>query len=427
MLEINESNDFQQEKGLKKEINIENKKDKNGQFNNIIKYFSNINPSIFNELSNNNNSAIIYLNYTEKLLFLYLNHKSAEENKALTNKIILRKISFLEKIFHHKGNKFEIKANKSNLSNKNISYFFIFFSYNILKYVIISKNNNNLKEKYKNIFILNKLLRILFNIIGLSYLRGLIDDDFLESIIKFNLLLSLSTSITKIPNEKDEIINMMFFNNCIHLIKDIFNKLYIAGYEYTEKQEDLIDHIILFINNNILGSLDKKHDVKIINKKLLSKNDYKTSSLLNLSYIISKTKSESLEKNYINLLSDIYAFSFKLDNSMNPNLKLLSPLFINIQKKNIKQIKNEIKLSDISLSFIKSVIQKESSVLRKNPLLLRQGFYFGNNSSGIACEVNPFENDFIIMLGFELESNDLESMILFDICNKSNESLINFI
>ena len=426
MLEINESNNFKSEKDLRKKINIEKKIDKDAQFNIIIKYFSNINQSIYNELSNNNNYAIIFLNYTEKLVTLYLNQKSTEVKKALLNKIVLRNISYLEKIFHDKRNKFEIKTNKNNLSNKSIFYFFIFFSFNILKYVIISKNIDNLKVKYKKIFILNKLLKISFNITGLFYLKGFIDDDFLESLLKFNLFLSLSTSIKKIPNEKDEIINMMFFNNCIHLIKDIFNKLYIAGYEYTEKQEDLIDHIILFINNKILGSLDKKHDIRIINKKLLSKNDYKTSALLNLSYIISKTKSESLEKNYINLLTDIYAFSFKLDNCMNPNLQLLSPLFINIQKKNIKQIKNEIKLSDISLSFINSVIQKENSVIRKNPLLLRQGFYFGNNSSGITCEINPFENDFIIMLGFELESNDLESMILFDIWNKSNKSIIKF-
>jgi len=426
MLEINEFNEFQQEKALRNEINIENKEDKEAHFINLTKYFSNINPFIYNELSNNNDSSIIYLNYTEKLVSLYLKEKSTDIKKALTNKIVLRNVSYLEKIFHDKGNKFEIKTNKSNLRNKNITCFFIFFAYNILKYIIISKSNNNLNEKYKKIFILNKLLKSLFNIIGLSYLKGLIDDDLLESIIKFNLLLSISTSITKIPNEKDEIIHMMFFNNCIHLIKDIFNKLYNAGYEYTDKQEDLIDQIILFINEKILGSLDKKHFIRIINKKLLSKNDYKTSSLLKLSYIISKTKSESLQKNYINLLTDIYAFAFKYDNCMSPNLQLLSPLFINIQKKSIKQIKNEIKLSDISLSFIKSLIQKENLVIRKNPLLLRQGFYFGNNLSGIASEINPFENDFIIMLGFELESNELESMTLFDIWNKSNKSLIKF-
>lgn len=427
MLEKNESNDSLKEKGLRREIIIENKIDKDEQFSNIIKYLSNISQSIYDELSNNINSNIIYLKYAEKLVSLYLNEKSTDIKKALTNKIVLRKISYLEKIFHDKGNKFEIKTNKSNLSNKNISHLFIFFTYNILKYVFISKSNNNLKEKYKNLFILNNLLKILFNIIGISYLKGLIDDDYLESIIKFNLFLSLSTSISKIPKEKDELINMMFFNNCIHLIKDIFNKLYIAGNEYTERQENLINSIILFIKEKILGSFDKKHDINHINKIFFSKYDYKTSSLLNLSYIISKTKSQSLIKNYINLLDDIYAFSFKYDNFMKPNLQLLSPLFINIQKKNINQIKYEIKLSELSLSFINSLIQKENSVLQKNPLFLRQGFYFGSNKSGITYDLNPLENEFFIMLGFELESNDLESMILFDIYNnKSNKSLIKF-
>ena len=49
--------------------------------------------------------------------------------------------------------------------------------------------------------------------------------------------------------------------------------------------------------------------------------------------------------------------------------------------------------------------------------MLRQGFYFGNEISGLTLGLNSLENEFIIMFGFKLESNKLNYITLFDILN----------
>ena len=430
MLEINESFNIDDIKYKKKETNKENIDNKSIQFT-YFECFKKINLLIYNELYNNTKNISSYLYYTDIIINIYLNEINDNNNtnkNNLSNKILLRNIMYMIKLLKNKKyNKLKTKIN-NNILNENISQIFIIFNYNILKHVLITKKNNDENKKYKIILKLNKLLNIILNIIGISYINTLINDDYFESIIKFILILSISNSIEKRPKQKDEIIHMMFFKSVINLIKLVFKKLYVIRNEYTQRQEELINNIIIFINEKILGSFNKENnDIKYTNKVFLSKNDYKASSLLSLVYIISKVKSENIRNNFTNLLTDIFAFSFKYENGMKPTLQLLEPLFLNINKKNINEIKNELFISDFSLSFIKSLIIKEYEIYKRNICMLRQGFYFGNEISGLTLGLNSLENEFIIMFGFKLESNKLNYITLFDILNnKSYSSQIKF-
>ena len=51
----------------------------------------------------------------------------------------------------------------------------------------------------------------------------------------------------------------------INILKDVFNKISLTQNNFTEKQNDLINNIIIFILNNIIYSYSKKKQIKYIN------------------------------------------------------------------------------------------------------------------------------------------------------------------
>ena len=391
-----------------------------------IDYFLKLSPLGSEKLCFNKKSLPFCLKYLNKFISINLNFMKNNQKitKIIINKTISRNINYLNKALINTKFQFQNKLTNESIQTI-ITSFFVLFNFNILNYVLQSKkiNNNNKKDIFSK---LNYLLNIILNIIGISYLTKTINDDNFESILKFILSLSYTKNTEKEPIKKDEITNIMFFKSSINLIKTVFNKLYIKQNDFTERQEQLINNIIIFINENILGSFYEEINLNYINKIFLSENDFKTSLLLELSYIISKTKLNDIKNNFIKLITDIYYFSFKYNNGMRPTLQLLEPLFININKKELHQFKNELNIPDFTLSFINSLISKEKIII-KNTCMLRQGFYFGNEFSGISYDLDFLENDFIIMFGFSVESNNLDSILLFDIIHqKTNTSQIKF-
>ena len=430
MLETNEgikkNNYKENNKNDKRDTNLDNKENtREIEYLNIyIESFPEINNLIKDKRKNK--EIEFSLKYTEKIISIYLNklnNKSAKKNKRIS-----RNIFYLIKILKNKIPFIQNHNRKLPDSiHKIINKFFIIFIFNIFKEVIKAKENNNYIKKNNSILQLNYILNILLNIIGISYITKIINDNILEEILKLMLLCSIAKKIEKKPLEKDEITNMMFFTAAINLIKLVYIKLYIIQNEYTKRQEELLDNVIKYINYNILGSNTKEEKQNYLNKVFLSRNDYKTSFLIDLSSIISKSKSNDIKNSFINLLTDIYSFSFKYKNCMRPTLQLLSPLFININKKDLNEIKNDLNISDFTLSFIDSLVKKEKQLLKLSPCMLKQGFYLGNELSGIICEFNTFESDFIIMIGFKIESSTLENMMLFDIMSaKTDLSQIKF-
>ena len=421
MLEINEKKYFNDEK----DFQIDNNNNSINYFLALIEDFPKIKQIVTDKIEANQESLLYYLKNTEQKISTYLNEiNNPKKINKINNKKTIRYINYLIKLLRNKSYYSINKTNDDNFS-KTINKFFILFIFNLLKSVLIVKNNNN----NKNITIchLNYILNNILDIIGLYYIGKIINDEYFEELLKFLLYLSLAKKLEKKPKERDEIINMMFFSSCINVLKIIFSKLFDIQKEYTERQEELLNNIIIYINKNILGYSDIKNNQNYINKVFLSKNDCKTSLLIELTHIVSKTKLKSLKDNFINLISEIYCFSFKYNNCMRPTLQLLEPLFININKKEIDQIKYELNVIDSSLSFIKSLIDKENNIKKHNTCMLKQGFYFNSELGGIVCEFNSLENDFIIMFGFQIEDNELDRILLFDILNTKNDSsLIKF-
>lgn len=297
--------------------------------------------------------------------------------------------------------------------------FFVAFYYNIFRQYLIIKAN---KDSKKNIIILDDLLNKILEIFGKLYLDKNINDDGFEIFLKLLLIFSITNSIDKEPNEKEELINLMFFKTCINFIKIVFNNLYEIQKEFTKRQEELLINIILFIKNNILYSSEKEDRISYLNKVILSKYDYKSSSLIDLSFIISKTKSKELYTNFISLLTDIYSFSFKYENLMSPILQQTGLLISNINRKKFDKLNEEINVSDFPVSLIDSLINKEKDILKEKPCLLKSGIYFGSNISGLSCDINSLESEFMIIFGFKMESNNEEERTLFQIVNNKDKT-----
>ena len=402
-----------------KKENGENNENLNKSFFSFIECFSETNQVIYEDLLKNKESMSNYLQYSIKIINFYLLEKENKNDRknSLMIRIISKNIQFLIKTLNN------INLNSKNKSYKDeeqkiITKFFIIFTFSILNEVLKCKKNKDIDEKNKEIKILNKLLKNILYIIGKLYLKKIINDENFELLLKIFLIFSITKSIESIELKKDEkyeIKNFMFFNNCINLIKIIFMKLIKLQNEFTQRQEEIINNIIIFIKDKMLDSIDKSDRNSYINKIFLSKNDSKTTLLIDLIFIISKTKSKEIVNNFINLLNNIYIFNYGYENVMSPMLKQLAPLFTNIQNKDIKKMTQELNISDFPIELLSSLINEENAILRKNSCFLKQGFYLGNETCGISCNFNSLENEFIILFGLKLEKNKEFNISLFNI------------
>ena len=360
----------------------------------------------------NEDSPLISIKYTYNIIKKYLNESETKVIKVIKNKIRMRNIYYLKKFLKNKRFKVNQK-NNNNIQNEPILLlFFISFNKNIWKFLSNYKNEKNIKD----IFYLNNLLKILLNIIGISYISGKINDDSFELIIKIILDFSLE-NISENKEKISDLKHMIFFNETIKFIKIIFNNIE----EYSERKKDIIKNILIHINNNILGSLEK-NNFNYVNKYFLSKNVHKT-SLIDLAHTINRIKSIDVTNIFIDLLTNIYFFQFNYDNGMKPTLKLLEPLFFNLNNKNIDEIQNELEIIDFSLNYINALNNKEKLILLKDSCMIKQGFYLANKKSVIYGDINNLEHDFLILFGFRLESDDLYDVSLFEIYREEKSQI----
>ena len=420
MLKIdNISKDFSENNIINIEKNNENNSSlDNNPLINLIKDILKKNNLSSEEILYNKEFISLGIIYTNTLISNYFKENeiiNIDKKKILLNKKNLVNYKYFKKILSidKKNN------NYKDLNCKIIYNFYLSFIYNVYKYVLKSKNE---KKSYKKIYILNQLLNISFNFILKLYIDSIINDDCFELILLILLKFSISKSNNIISNNTCEIINMIFFNSTIKLIKIVYNKLYRLYNQFSPQQTKIINNIILYINNNLLGKgIFDKTDY-YINKVYLYKNDFKSSSLIELSSIIFHMKSKDIINNYLDLLSNIYIFSLENQNLMGPIIKQLEPLFININKKNINQIENELNITDFSISLINTLVDKESHILKNNLYSLRHGFYFGKEKCGIIYDFNSLDNEFFIMLGLKVEQNKNDILTIFQIINSQTNT-----
>ena len=411
--------------------------DVNAKYLNIINIF-NISPKklekeklIYNELVYTKNESLLSIKYTYNLIEEYLNNEGKKYERGIKYNTKIRNFKYLGKILKNK--KLILKKKETNGIKDEDIILKIFISFNKNVRILYEKYSKEKSIKNNKIIIcLKNLFNIILNLIGasyileiinddsFSYILEIINDDSFELILKIVLDFSLET-ISKNKTEKIEDLKyMMFFNETIKLIKTVFNYFD----EYSQGKIDIIKNILIHINNNFLGSYIK-NNINYSNKYFFSKTGYKASLLIDLAYIITKIKSNDIEKIFLNLLTNIYSFDFCYDNCMRPFLKLLEPLFFNLNNKNIGEINDGLRITDFSLNFINALINKENELSKKDSCLLKKGFYLGNETSAIYGDINNLEPDFLIIFGFKLESDDLYDVSLFELYRKES-SLIKF-
>ena len=368
---------------------------------------------------------IIFYIYSNRLLESYIN----DNLKMKDAKKINRNINYIKKSFINNknigNNRYKSFPNLEG-SSDNRFMLIIIFCFTIFREVLINKNKKNSLD-IKNLILvkLNNLISTMSILIGKLYIGKNIDEDKFETYLKYLIILSISCKINEKPNKNDKIVNMMFFKECFNIIRLIYNKIYEFHNEFTERQEKLINNIILFVHNYTIDYSNEK-PISIINKSFLSYNDYYTSSLIDLILIISKMKNNEIINNFIGLLTNIYAFSFRYDNMMSQIIKILEPLLININIKKLEEINAELIVSSFPLKLLNGLIQKENIILKNDPTLLKNGFYLGNKVCGLSSEINNIGDDFLLIFGFSLheinnEINNIKQWTLIHFRNKKEK------
>ena len=392
-------------------------------YNIFLTLLSKIDLPNYSELIFNEDQFKIYYGYCKRLLELFLNKYT---NNSFFTKIKIRQINFGIKFSNKKKYKFSILDNNCSSKEKFLSLFiFIIFR----QIYVIKNSKENLNTKYKLIHDLDVLLKIIMNIINKLYLDLFINENSFELILKFIILLSIMKSVSEIPNKNDKLINIMFFKECVRSIKFVFNKIFETNNSYTIAQENLLNNIIIFIKENIISCPECK-PLSYINKSFLCNNDYYTTCLIDLIHIIIKTKAKFAEiyTNFLELLTNIYAFRFQNINLMQPLIKSLQNLFININKKKLEDFSQELILANFPLNFINSLILEESNVFSKDFCLLKSGFYLGNKLCGITSDKIYLNEDYIILVfGFCLDeinkdTNKINEWILIQFTNTKNNN-----
>ena len=379
---------------------------------------------IYNKLIYSKESLSFFMKFSNIIIEICFKEIKNKTRIQILNKIRMRNITFFSKsLKNDKILKTKIIIKKE--LQKIFSQFFISFNKKI--YILLSKYKKE-KNQESNLSIknLNYLLKLLLKISGIYYILGIINDDFFELLIKNTLNFSFEISSDKKENNTKDLTNIMFFNECILILKIIFNKLYSVEKKYSERQQEIIKNIIIHININLFGSSFKDILNYHPNKCLLYKNDYKTSLLIDLAHISTKMKSTEISKYLIDLLTNIYFFSFNYENSMKPILKLIESLVLNLNNKELDEIESELKLSGFTLDYINELNNKENILLKNDSCIIKQGFYLGNEISYIYGDVNSnLENDFVIFFSFRLESVQLNNVVLFELYNE-NKTQIKF-
>ena len=267
-------------------------------------------------------SSIVKIQFINSIISSIINEKenSFYSKKYFANKIKTRNLIYLIKSFKKSKNRLKYKAQITK-NKKAITINFIITCFCFYKKVILIKRETNDK---KNIIFLYELLNNILYILGKLFLDEIIQINYFELIIKILLTFVVKNSLTSIEeeiNKNNEIYNMLFFKCSILLIKNVFSEILLTKGNFSEKENELINNIIIFIRDNIINSFKEKKDINYKNKYIMCKYDCDTIKLLDLSKIISRTNSDIIKNNYLDLISDIYSFNFRYENLMRPLLK----------------------------------------------------------------------------------------------------------
>ena len=253
---------------------------------------------IFTKLIYSKDSFLFHNKFVNKIIEVYLKEFENKSIIIVGNKHRIRKISYLVKYLNN-NNEIKLKKYKDKDFHKILAQILICFNRNILAYLLSFKIEKT-EENNTKIIYLNKFLKLLLKIIAISYLSNLIDEDLFELIIKNSLIFSFEKSKEEKEHNLRVLKHIMFFIECMQIIKFVFNKIYSIKKIYSERQKEIIKNIFIHININIIDPLSKDDLNYHSNKSFLQKYDYKTSLLIEFAYIIVRMNSPEITKQFIN-------------------------------------------------------------------------------------------------------------------------------
>ena len=344
---------------------------------NIIKSIELINTYYNNENNNNNNDKLLITKNDSKLLhFIFLNlFKSLKFKEFLT-------FFKLKEKRNYSGNKIQISSiSIQNLIQKFINICLI-NSTNLSKYMGISNNN-----------FINKILKVT----KFLFLNDYIDNDTLQNILYFQIILCLYKTNQKNKTNKYEIQNMqnlyVSFDFLLSFCND--NKNYIKKNKL-EQFNKVVNFFVEIINKYIL--------INFNNKSVLSRNK-KFYDLIALSQVTSLYMTSKI----IKLIVDVYKHKLNIDYVLDD----LSEQFLYKTKK--ETISNKTNLLIAKNILLNDLFENEKASLKEENIFIKNGFYFNDHpDNGIYCDpINKFPKDgYSIVISFRLMSdntNDINS------------------
>ena len=180
--------------------------------------------------SKNGKYFYFFFSYAEKHMKAYL--QNYNKNAYLSRR---RNLLYLKKFFVK--NEFDAYKYKNfaNLKSNGDKAFIFILIFAFVIYLELLKYKSEITDKNKEMNLLNNLLSNFLYIIGNYYSAQMINEEHLEAIFKFLLILSISSKNNEAPNMNDNIENMMFLVQAIKIIKIIFNKIYQSKKELNAK------------------------------------------------------------------------------------------------------------------------------------------------------------------------------------------------
>ena len=250
----------------------------------------------------------------------------------------------------------------------------------IIKLLIITIFNYY--SSYKKEINYHQLISERLHIIALTIIK-LYDNSFFDCIdlllfAKIFLYLSISDyKKNKLSDNQIKLFSLLKIS--IEIMKNmVFNsdKIIVNFIVTSECQKCFVDYCDFF-KTTLLNNEENLFLLRRYEKEHLNIIEFTNA----LTFLIEEEQIELMKKCLIELISTIYEFKFTYSSIMAPFLYQIREALINIKEKSDRQLGNDILLVNFSIDYINHTIQKENSLLSKDPNQLTNGLYVSGESS----------------------------------------------
>ena len=286
---------------------------------------------------------------------------------------------------------FKQKINKEKI-------FKLFIIYPIIIWNIINKlkNNTNAKSVHISINSLYDELKFLISIFCKLYKENIFNYDELEVLTKLFLILSIFPY--EFNNKKlENIINHNSIKSFlfINLSVEMYKKLFYSNKKINENEEKTIINYLTFFYEKIINT-------RISTQLMFSDYDIKTTRFYNFIEILPmSTKIYDIVKNiYISIYKNRLNYNF-----ITLFLKIIKKILINIEKKDISEIQNDISVILFPLELLFKIDNIESFNFSE------KGFYLEEETAGFSIPNKTLSDKDKFSICFSFNFNPFNELI----------------